>query len=186
MKRILSAMTLLLVAAGMVFAQGAYQVKGVVVDAQGPVIGATVLQQGTMNGTTTGLDGDYVLRVPDGDALVEISCIGYATQVFKASEVPAQVILFEDTEFLDEVVVIGYGTLSKKEVSASIVQVDSKDFFRGTTNNPMTMLTGKVAGLNVVTSQGSNPNSGSDYQIRGATSLQAGNGPLVAYRVGHD
>ena len=172
-------MTLLLVAAGMVFAQGAYQVKGVVVDAQGPVIGATVLQQGTMNGTTTGLDGDYVLRVPDGDALVEISCIGYATQVFKASEVPAQVILFEDTEFLDEVVVIGYGTLSKKEVSASIVQVDSKDFFRGTTNNPMTMLTGKVAGLNVVTSQGSNPNSGSDYQIRGATSLQAGNGPLV-------
>ena len=172
-------MTLLLVAAGMVFAQGAYQVKGVVVDAQGPVIGATVLQQGTMNGTTTGLDGDYVLRVPDGDALVEISCIGYATQVFKASEVPAQVLLLEDTEFLDEVVVIGYGTLSKKEVSASIVQVDSKDFFRGTTNNPMTMLTGKVAGLNVVTSQGSNPNSGSDYQIRGATSLQAGNGPLV-------
>ncbi len=172
-------MTLLLLAAGLVSAQGGYLVKGVVEDAMGPVIGATVLQQGTTNGTTTGLDGDFVLRVPDADALVEISCIGYATQVFKASEVPARVLLLEDTEFLDEVVVIGYGTLSKKEVSASIVQVDSKDFFRGTTNNPMTMLTGKVAGLNVVTSQGSNPNSGSDYQIRGATSLQAGNGPLV-------
>ena len=172
-------MTLLLLAAGLVSAQGGYLVKGVVEDAMGPVIGATVLQQGTTNGTTTGLDGDFVLRVPDADALVEISCIGYATQVFKASEVPAKVLLLEDTEFLDEVVVIGYGTLSKKEVSASIVQVDSKDFFRGTTNNPMTMLTGKVAGLNVVTSQGSNPNSGSDYQIRGATSLQAGNGPLV-------
>ena len=179
MKRILSAMTLLLVAAGLVSAQNGYLVKGVVVDAQGPVIGATVLEQGTQNGAVTGLDGDYVLRVPNADALVEISCIGYATQVFKASEVPAQIMLLEDTEFLDEVVVIGYGTLSKKEVSASIVQVDSKDFFRGTTNNPMTMLTGKVAGLNVVTSQGSNPNSGSDYQIRGATSLQAGNGPLV-------
>ena len=172
-------MTLLFVAAGLVSAQGGYLVKGVVVDAQGPVIGATVLEQGTSNGTVTGMDGDYSLRVPNADALVEISCIGYATQVFKASEVPAQVVLLEDTEFLDEVVVIGYGTLSKKEVSASIVQVDSKDFFRGTTNNPMTMLTGKVAGLNVVTSQGSNPNSGSDYQIRGATSLQAGNGPLV-------
>ena len=172
-------MTLLLLAAGLVSAQGGYLVKGVVEDAMGPVIGATVLQQGTTNGTTTGLDGDFVLRVPDADALVEISCIGYATQVFKASEVPARVLLLEDTEFLDEVVVIGYGTLSKKEVSASIVQVDSKDFFRGTTNNPMTMLTGKVAGLNVVTSQGSNPNSASDYQIRGATSLQAGNGPLV-------
>lgn len=170
---------LLLLAVGVVSAQGGYLVKGVVEDAQGPVIGATVLQQGTTNGTTTGLDGDFTLRVPDADAIVEISCIGYATQVFKASEVPARILLAEDTEFLDEVVVIGYGTLSKKEVSASIVQVDSKDFFRGTTNNPMTMLTGKVAGLNVVTSQGSNPNSGSDYQIRGATSLQAGNGPLV-------
>ncbi len=179
MKRILSVIALLLLAVGVVSAQGGYLVKGVVEDAQGPVIGATVLQQGTTNGTTTGLDGDFMLRVPDADAIVEISCIGYATQVFKASEVPARILLAEDTEFLDEVVIIGYGTLSKKEVSASIVQVDSKDFFRGTTNNPMTMLTGKVAGLNVVTSQGSNPNSGSDYQIRGATSLQAGNGPLV-------
>ncbi|MBO6029162.1 MAG: TonB-dependent receptor plug domain-containing protein, partial [Bacteroidales bacterium] len=179
MKRILSALTLLLVTAGLVSAQNGYLVKGVVEDALGPVIGATVLQQGTTNGTTTDLDGAFVLNVPNADAVVEISCIGYATQVFKASEVPAKVLLLEDTEFLDEVVVIGYGTLSKKEVSASIVQVDSKDFFRGTTNNPMTMLTGKVAGLNVVTSQGSNPNSGSDYQIRGATSLQAGNGPLV-------
>ena len=179
MKRIISVLTTLLLAAGLVSAQGGYLVKGVVEDAAGPVIGATVLQQGTTNGTTTGLDGDFTLRVPDADALVEISCIGYATQVFKASEVPARILLLEDTEFLDEVVVIGYGTLSKKEVSASIVQVDSKDFFRGTTNNPMTMLTGKVAGLNVVTSQGSNPNSGSDYQIRGATSLKAGNGPLV-------
>ena len=179
MKRILSALTLLLITVGLVSAQGGYLVKGVVEDAMGPVIGATVLQQGTTNGTTTGLDGDFVLSVPNADAVIEISCIGYATQVFKASEVPAKVLLLEDTEFLDEVVVIGYGTLSKKEVSASIVQVDSKDFFRGTTNNPMTMLTGKVAGLNVVTSQGSNPNSGSDYQIRGATSLKAGNGPLV-------
>ena len=162
-----------------VFAQSGYQVKGVVEDAHGPVIGATVLEQGTSNGTTTGLDGDYILRVSSPDALVEISCIGYATQVFPAKNVPDRILLEEDAEFLDEVVVIGYGTLSRKELSASIVQVDSKDFFRGNTNNPMTMLTGKVAGLNVVTSQGSNPNSGSDYQIRGATSLNAGNGPLV-------
>ena len=160
-------------------AQGGYEVKGVVVDAHGPVIGATVLQAGTSTGTSTGLDGDYSLRVANANVTIEISCIGYATQSFKASEVPATVTLVEDAEFLDDVVVIGYGTLSKKELSASVVQVDSKDFFRGTTNNPMTMLTGKVAGLNVVTSQGSNPNAGSDFQIRGATSLSAGNGPLV-------
>jgi len=179
MKRILSALTLLLLSVGLVSAQGGYLVKGVVVDAQGPVIGATVLQQGTTNGTATGLDGDYTLRVSQADALVEISCIGYATQVFKASEVPSQVVLLEDTEFLDDVVVIGYGTLSKKEVSASIVQVDSKDFFKGSMTNPMEMLAGKVSGLNIVTSQGTNPNSGSDYQIRGATSLNAGNSPLI-------
>ena len=179
MKRIISALTLWLGLTVMVFAQGGYQVKGVVMDSQGPVIGATVMEQGTSNGTATGLDGDYILRVSSPEALVEISCIGYATQVFPAKEVPATIRLEEDSEFLDDVVVIGYGTLSKKELSASVVQVDSKDFFRGTTNNPMTMLTGKVAGLNVVTSQGSNPNSGSDFQIRGATSLNAGNGPLV-------
>ena len=179
MKRIITALTLWLCLGVMVSAQSGYQVKGVIVDAQGPVIGATVMEQGTSNGTATGLDGDFSLRVASADALVEISCIGYATQVFPARAVPAVVTLDEDAEFLDDVVVIGYGTLSKKELSASVVQVDSKDFFRGTTNNPMTMLTGKVAGLNVVTSQGSNPNSGSDYQIRGATSLTAGNGPLV-------
>ena len=179
MKRIISTLTLWLGLTVMVFAQGGYQVKGVVIDSQGPVIGATVLEQGTSNGTATGLDGDYILRVSSPEALVEISCIGYSTQVFAAKAVPARVMLEEDAEFLDDVVVIGYGTLSKKELSASVVQVDSKDFFRGTTNNPMTMLTGKVAGLNVVTSQGSNPNSGSDFQIRGATSLNAGNGPLI-------
>ena len=179
MKRIISALALMFCIALTVSAQGGYTVKGVVVDAQGPVIGATVMQAGTSNGTSTGLDGDYTLRVPNAGVQIEISCIGYATQTFTASEVPARVVLVEDSEFLDDVVVIGYGTLSKKELSASVVQVDSKDFFRGTTNNPMTMLTGKVAGLNVVTSQGSNPNSGSDYQIRGATSLTAGNGPLV-------
>ena len=82
MKRILSALTLLFAAVGLVSAQGGYLVKGVVVDDQGPVIGATVLEQGTQNGAVTGLDGDYTLRVSNADALVEISCIGYATQVF--------------------------------------------------------------------------------------------------------
>ena len=62
-----------------VLAQGGYQVKGVVVDEVGPVIGAAVVQQGTTNGTSTGIDGDFVLNVPDKDAVIEISCIGYAT-----------------------------------------------------------------------------------------------------------
>ena len=111
MKRILTAIAVLLAACTTVFAQGGYQVKGVVLDELGPVIGATILEQGTTNGTTTGLDGDYVLTVSGPDAVIEISCMGYATQIFSASAVPATVTLSEDTTFLDEVVVIGYGTV---------------------------------------------------------------------------
>ena len=122
MKRILTAVFVLLASltSTTVLAQGGYQVKGVVVDAVGPVIGAAVVQQGTTNGTSTGIDGDFVLNVPSGDALIEISCIGYATQVFKASEVPATVTLAEDTHFLDEVVVIGYGTVKKSDLTGSV------------------------------------------------------------------
>lgn len=162
-----------------VSAQSGYEVKGIVCDNAGPVIGATVMEQGTSIGASTDMDGEYVLTVSGSDAIIEISCIGYATQTFKASELPSKIILSEDTLFLDDVVVIGYGTLSKKELSSSIVQVDSKNFFKGSMNNPMEMLTGKVAGLNVSTTAAANPNSSSDLQIRGATSLSASNSPLV-------
>ena len=172
------AVLLALVCGPGLFAQG-YVVKGVVVDALGPVIGATVMEKGTTNGTSTGLDGDYSLTVSAPEATVEVSCIGYAAQSFAASAVPATVTLVEDTEFLDDVVVIGYGSLSKKELSSSIVQVDKDDLFKGGMNNPMEMLTGKVAGLNIVTTAAANPNAGSSLQIRGATSISASNDPLV-------
>lgn len=102
------------------FAQSGYQVKGIVVDSQGPVIGATVLEEGTTNGTSTGLDGDYILTVASSDAVVSISCIGYTTRTFKASAIPAVVTLVEDSEFLDDVVVIGYGTVKKGDVTGSV------------------------------------------------------------------
>ena len=172
-------MALLLMAACLVFAQGGYQIKGVVVDELGPVIGATVMEDGTSNGVSTGLDGDFVLTVSSADAKVIVSCMGYATQEFIAKAIPATIVLGEDNTFLNESVVIGYGTLSKKELSSSIVQVDKEDLFKGGMNNPMEMLTGKVAGLNIVTTAAANPNSNSSVQVRGATSLNAGNDPLV-------
>ena len=84
MKRILTVVAVILSAmiTTSLPAQNGYQVKGVVVDASGPVIGATVIEQGTSNGTSTGLDGDYILNVSSADATVEISCIGYSTQTF--------------------------------------------------------------------------------------------------------
>lgn len=160
-------------------AQSGVEVKGTVIDQHGPIVAATIIEQGTSNGTSTDADGNFSLTVSSSDAVIEISCIGYATQSFKTSEFPKKIILSEDTMFLEETVVIGYGSLSRKELSSSIVQVNSDDFFKGSMNNPMEMLTGKVAGLNVNTTAAANPNSDSSLQIRGATSLSASNSPLV-------
>ena len=179
MKRILTAVFVLLASltSTTVLAQGGYQVKGVVVDAMGPVIGAAVVQQGTTNGTSTGMDGDFVLNVPSGDALIEISCIGYATQVFKASEMPATVTLAEDSHFLDEVVVIGYGTVKKSDLTGSVSTVKADEINKGVITSPADMLRGKSAGV-VVTAGSGMPGSGATVRIRGGASLTATSDPL--------
>ena len=161
-----------------VFAQGGYEVKGVVVDAIGPVIGATVIEQGTKNGTSTGLDGDYILKVSSADAVVEISCIGYASQTFKASELPATVTLGEDALFLDDVVVIGYGTVKKGDMTGSVAAIQAEDINRGAVTSPSSMLVGKVSGLNITPASGQ-PGAGATIRIRGAASLTASNDPLI-------
>ena len=169
---------LLCLTATTVSAQGGYQVKGVVVDALGPVIGATVMEQGTTNGTSTGLDGDFLLNVKGPDAVVVISCIGYTTQTFKASEVPAQVTLVEDGEFLDEVVVIGYGTVKKSDMTGSVATVKADEINKGVITTPADLLRGKSAG--VVVTQGSGmPGSGATIRIRGGSSINASNDPLI-------
>ena len=179
MKRILTAVFVLLASltSTTVLAQGGYQVKGVVVDALGPVIGAAVVQQGTTNGTSTGMDGDFVLNVPNGDALIEISCIGYATQVFKASEVPSTITLAEDSHFLDEVVVIGYGTVKKSDLTGSVSTVKADEVNKGVITSPADLMRGKSAGV-VVTSGSGMPGSGATVRIRGGSSINASNDPL--------
>ena len=179
MKRILTAVFVMLASltGTTLLAQGGYQVKGVVVDAQGPVIGAAVVQQGTTNGTSTGIDGDYVLVVPNADAVIEISCIGYATQTFKASEVPATVFLQEDTDFLDEVVVIGYGTVKKSDLTGSVSTVKADEINKGVISSPADMLRGKSAGV-VVTAGDGMPGSAATVRIRGGSSINASNTPL--------
>ena len=178
MKRILTSLAAVLAACVTVFAQGGYQVKGVVVDAMGPVIGATVLEQGTTNGTSTGLDGDYTITVSGPNAVIEISCIGYATQTFTAKSVPATITLEEDTHFLDEVVVIGYGTVKKNDMTGSVTAIKTEEVNRGAIVSTQDMLKGKVAGLQVIPGDG-RPGSGSTLRVRGAASLNASNDPLV-------
>ena len=159
MKRILTSLAVLLAACATVFAQGGYQVKGVVQDAVGPVIGATVMEQGTTNGTTTGIDGDFVLTVSSANAIVEISCIGYATQTFAAKDLPAVITVSEDAEFLDEVVVIGYGTVKKSDMTGSVSTVKADQINKGIATSPTSLLQGKSAGV-VVTSGSGAPGAG--------------------------
>lgn len=161
-----------------VFAQGGYEVKGVIVDQAGPVIGATVLEKGTTNGVSTGLDGDFVLRVSSADAIVEVSCIGYSSQTFTASQMPAKITISEDALFLDDVVVIGYGTVKKSDMTGSVSAVKADQLNKGVVSSPSALLQGKSAGV-VITPGSGAPGSGSTIRIRGGSSLQASNDPLI-------
>ena len=166
MKRILITLTMML--AGLsAFAQ--YQVKGVVEDALGPVIGATVMEAGTQNGTSTGLDGDFLLMVKSAQSTVEVSCIGYATQSFPANAVPARIVLTEDTNFLDEVVVVGYGTQKAKDLTAPIVNVKGDELSKQVAANPMSALQGMVSGVQIT--QSGAPGAGPSVKIRGVGSI---------------
>ena len=177
-RNILTSLALFCVGGVFVYAQGGYKVTGIVQDDLGPVIGATVVEKGTSSGTSTDLDGRFNLVVEGPDAEVEISCIGYAPQTFRASELPAVVTLKEDTEFIDEVVVIGYGTVKKDDMTGSIIAFKAEDLNRGAVLNTQDMLKGKVPGLLVTPGDGG-PGSGSRIRIRGSASLNASNDPLI-------
>ena len=157
------------------------RVTGVVLDEQDePIIGASVLVKGTTNGIATDIDGQFTLSNVASDATLSVSYVGYNTEEVKVGgRTQLQIKLSPNQTALDEVVVVGYGSLSKKELSSSIVQVDKSKFAKGAMNNPMEMLTGKVAGLNVNTQAAANPNSSSSLQVRGATSISASNSPLI-------
>ena len=159
-------------------AQGGYGISGVVTDEYGPVIGAAVVELSTSNGTSTGIDGDFSLTVTGPSAMVEISCIGYVSQTFEAASVPSTVVLKADNEYLDEVVVVGYGTVKKDDLTGSISAIKAEDINRGAVVNTQDMLKGKIAGLLVTPGDGG-PGSGSRIRIRGSASLNASNDPLI-------
>ena len=160
------------------FAQGGYRVKGTVVDDQGPVSGATAVERGTANGVSTGAAGDFVLSVSGPDAMIDISCIGYTTVSYKASELPAIVSLDEDSEFLDEVVVIGYGEVRKADATGSVLAIRPDELNKGNQVTAQDALVGKIAGLQVVPGSGA-PGSGATIRIRMGASINASNDPLI-------
>ena len=141
------------------------------------VIGASVMVKGTSNGTVTDFDGNFSLQCQPGATLM-FSYIGYNPQEQPAKN-GMEVTMKEDVAQLNEVVVVGYGSMAKKEISSSVVQISKDQFNQGAATDAMALVAGKVAGLNVATSADANPNAMSAIQVRGAGSLTASNGPLV-------
>ena len=159
-----------------VFAQG-LTVKGVVKDNTGMgVIGANILVKGTTNGTITDFDGNFILEAKKGDVIV-ISFIGYKTQELPAAAT-MNVTLQDDTEVLEDVVVIGYGSVKKDDATGSVTAIKPDKISKGITTSPQDMITGKIAGVNVV-STGGTPGAGATIRIRGGSSLNASNDPLI-------
>ena len=168
MKRILFSSALLLVSS-LTFAQS--KVSGTVTDANGePLVGVSVLEVGTQNGAVTDMDGNYTLNVKPG-AKLKISYIGFTPQTVTAGP-NKKIVLQEDNTTLNEVVVVGYGTMRRKDVTSSITTVSAKDLNKGVYTDPAQMLQGKVAGL-VVSSTG-DPNGSPSMTLRGASSLRTG------------
>lgn len=152
-------------------------VKGVVKDTTGePVIGANVVVKGTTNGTITDFDGNFQLNANKGD-IITISFIGYQSQEAQAAA-SMNIILKDDTELLDEVVVIGYGSVKKDDLSGSVVAIKAEEMNKGAVTSPQELIMGKVPGLSVSQGDGA-PGAGSTIRIRGGASLNASNDPLI-------
>ena len=169
MKRIAS----LILALGLSLAAWAQNatLRGVVQDSAGqPVVGAFVVQQGTSNGTVTGVDGDFVLQAPRG-SVVEISCIGYVSQTFGVTaDQNLTVVLEEDAEMLEETVVIGYGVQKKSVVTASISSVTADDLKVQSQTRVDNMLQGMTSGVQVTQNSGA-PGASSTVIVRGIGSI---------------
>ncbi len=169
-------MSLFLVLGMTAYAQA--PVTGTVIDAANgePIIGASILEIGTTNGTITDFDGNFNLTVQPG-ARLAISYMGYKTQ-----ELPAQpsmyVRLGEDSELLDEVVVVGYGVVKKNDATGSVTAIKPDEMNKGLTTTATDMISGKIAGVQV-TNGGGTPGGGATIRIRGGSSLRASNDPLI-------
>lgn len=156
------------------------RVTGVIRDENGdPIIGASVAIKGTTLGTITDHEGQFSVQASNKSTLI-ITYLGYTRmEIEVGSQKNLQMTMKEDTQALNEVVVVGYGSTVKKDLTTAVTSVRSKDFLQGAANDPMQMIDGRVAGLTVSSTSAADPNASSGLQVRGASSLKSGNGPLI-------
>ena len=154
-------------------------VKGEVTDAQNgeALIGATVTVEGEKGGTVTDFDGNFSLQVSSSTKKIKVSYIGYIDKVLAISD-KMQVKLESDSKALADVVVIGYGTARKSDLTGSVATVKAKDFNKGLVSSPEQLINGKVSGVQIMSNSGS-ASAGSTIRVRGGASLNASNDPLI-------
>lgn len=152
-------------------------ISGTVVDNIGPVIGASVMEDGTTNGTITDLDGNFTLTVKSG-ATLSVSSVGYATATFKVDQRDFyNITIEEDSQFLDEVVVVGYGTMKRSDLSGSSVSMKESDLKGSIVSSLDQTLQGRAAGVSAVQTSGA-PGSSSSIRVRGQATINANAEPL--------
>ena len=153
-------------------------VSGTVVDEiDEPLMGVTVMVSGTSTGTSTDIDGQFTLTIPASAKTLSFSYIGYHPQTLPVTD-EMNVKLEPNSTVMDEVVVIGYGTQKKNDLTGSISTVSEKDFNQGVISSPEELINGKIAGVQI-TNNGGSPNGGSTIRVRGGASLNASNDPLI-------
>jgi iron complex outermembrane receptor protein len=155
-------------------------VQGAVVDEKNdPLTGCVVKVYGTTIGTVTDLYGEYRIDLPEGKNQLEFSFLGYETQIVAVGNNNVINIRFQpDVRLINEVVIIGYGTQRKKDLTGSVTVISDKDFNKGMVSSPEQLINGKVAGVQIMSNSGS-PTAGSSIRIRGGASLNASNDPLI-------
>ena len=156
-------------------------VNGLVIDNnREPVIGASVLVKGTTTGTATDFDGRFTLKVPEGNSILVISYVGCETREIAANspELQSGIVMRENVQNLDELVVIGYGSVKKSDATGSVIAIKPDELNKGNRVTAQDALVGKVAGVNVVTGSGA-PGSGATIRVRSGASLSASNDPLI-------
>jgi iron complex outermembrane receptor protein len=174
--RLLLGLVFLLFGIGSSFAQRS--ISGTVIDAENdePLIGANILIKGTSSGTITDLDGNYTLDVQEGDVLV-FSYTGYSAQEVAVSGQSRIDISLSAGELLEEIVVVGYGTVKKKDLTGSVASVKEEDFNRGVVTAPDQLIQGKVSGVQILNNSGQ-PGGATTVRVRGNSSVRAGGSPL--------
>ncbi|HTG56904.1 MAG TPA: carboxypeptidase-like regulatory domain-containing protein, partial [Niabella sp.] len=143
-----------------------------------PVSGATVEVKGTNYATVTDSAGNYRLMVPEGNSTLVFSFVGYTNLELPVTGTVVNAVLVHTTGSMESVVVIGYGTARKKDLTGAVATVSAKDFQKGNITTPDQLIAGKVSGV-AITSNGGRPGQGSTIRIRGGSSLNASNDPLI-------